>query len=169
MRPQPGDYLPYFDTYISKVKSDDLLFEFEKNGALTQQFMNTISDEKGDFSYAPEKWTVKQVLLHLADCERVFAYRALTIARGDKTSLPGFDENLWADNSISRERSLKSVIEELLLVRQNTLALFKTFDENTLLRKGIASNNPVNVIALGFIIAGHEIHHINVLKDRYKL
>ncbi len=169
MRPQTGDYAPYYGTYIELVKNDDLVNALGTIHSATQDFLKTISEEKSDFRYAPGKWSVKQVLLHLADSERVFTYRALSIARGDTVSLPGFDENIWAANSAPEKRTIKDVAEEFSLARQNTIHLFKTFDEEMLSRRGIANNNPVTVLALGYVIAGHEIHHVNVLKERYNL
>ncbi len=169
MRPQPGDYTPYFETYISLIKDDDFLSALEKNHTETITFLKSISDEKADFSYAPGKWSVKQVIIHISDCERVFNYRALSIARGDNVALPGFNENIYADNCAPEKRSLADVIEEFSLVRQNTICLFRTFDNAMLSRRGVSNNNPVTVLALGYVTAGHEMHHLNVLRDRYKL
>ncbi len=169
MRPQEGDYAPYYGSYIALVKGNDVIDALEKSNVSTQAFLKTIPEAKGNFAYAEGKWSVKQVLLHLADSERVFTYRALSIGRGDTISLPGFDENIWADNSAPEKRTIADVAEEFSLARKNTIHLFKTFDKETLSRKGVANNNPVSVLALGFMIAGHEIHHMNVLKERYKL
>jgi len=169
MRPQPGDYNPYFDTYISLVKGDDIVSALEKNYATTISFLKSIPVEKGDYSYAPGKWSVKQVIIHISDTERVFTYRALSIARGDTAALPGYDENIWAANSAPEKRTIADVTEEFSLLRQNTIHLFKTFGEEQFLRKGIANSKPASVIALAFVIAGHELHHLNVLKERYGL
>jgi len=169
MRPQKSDYAPYYETYIGLVKGDNIVSALETIHSATQTFLKTIPAEKSNFRYAPGKWSVKQVLLHITDCERVFNYRALSIARGDTISLPGFDENTWAANSAPEKRTITDVAEEFSLVRQNTIHLFKTFDDEMVSRRGIANNNPVTVLALGYMIAGHEIHHINVMKERYNL
>ena len=169
MRPLSGDYNPYFDNYISLVKGENILAALESNYKITQQFLKSIPEEKGDYSYADGKWSVKQVIIHITDTERVFAYRALSIARGDNTALPGYDENVWADNCAAEKRTLADVVEEFLSVRQSIIHLVKSFDDELLSRKGIANNNPASVIALAFVIAGHELHHLNVLKERYGL
>ncbi len=169
MRPQQGDYNPYFDNYISLVKGENILTELESNSKITFEFLKSIPEEKGDYAYADGKWSVKQVIIHITDTERVFAYRTLTIARGDNTHLPGYDENIWADNCDSEKRSLDDVIEEFLSVRKSTVHLVKSFDEKIFSRKGTANNYPASVIALLYVIAGHELHHINVLRERYIL
>lgn len=169
MRPQQGDYNPYFDNYISLVKGENILAELENNYKSTGDFLSSIPEEKGEHRYADRKWSVKQVLIHITDCERVFAYRALSIARDNSALLPGFDENIWADNCAAEKRTIADVAEELLSVRQNTIQLVKTFDEKMLSRKGTANNNPASVIALLYVIAGHELHHLSVLKKRYGL
>jgi uncharacterized damage-inducible protein DinB len=169
MRPQPGDYAPYYETYIELVQGDDVLAALENNYITTQQFLKSIPEEKGDYRYASGKWSVKQVIMHMSDTERVFAYRALSIARGDSTPLPGYDENSWAENHASEKRTLTGVVEEFLSLRQSTIPLVKSFDEKMFGRKGTANNNPASVAALVYIIAGHELHHLNVLRERYGL
>jgi uncharacterized damage-inducible protein DinB len=169
MRPQKGDYNPYFDNYISLVKGENILAALESNFKSTRDFLKSIPEEKADYAYAEGKWSLKQVIIHITDTERVFAYRALTIARGDNTPLPGYDENVWANNCAAEKRTIEDVVQEFLSVRQSTIHLIKSFDENIFLRKGIADNNPASVIALLFVIAGHELHHLNVLKERYTL
>ncbi len=169
MRPLSGDYNPYFDNYISLVKGENILAVLESNSKTTRDFLNSIAEEKGNYSYADGKWNVKQVIIHITDTERVFAYRALSIARGDNSPLPGYDENIWADNCAAEKRTLADVVEEFLSVRQSTIQLVKSFDDELLSRKGIANNNPASVIALAFVIAGHELHHLNVLRERYGL
>lgn len=169
MRPQQGDYNSYFDNYISLVKGENILAALESNTTATADFLKSIPEEKGDYAYAADKWSVKQVIIHITDTERVFAYRALTIARGDKTPLPGYDENTWASNCAAEKRTLADVIAEFLSVRQSTIHLVKSFDDIMFSKKGIANNNPASVIALLFVIAGHELHHLYVLKERYGL
>ena len=169
MRPQQSDYNPYFDNYISLVKGENILAALESNYKIIQQFLKSIPEEKGDYSYADDKWSVKQVIIHITDSERVFAYRALSIARADTTPLPGYDENIWAENYAAEKRTLADVVEEFLSLRQSTIHLVKSFDEIMFARKGTANNNPASVIALVYIIAGHELHHLNVLRERYEL
>jgi uncharacterized damage-inducible protein DinB len=169
MRPQQGDYNPYFDNYISLVKGENILPVLESNRRATEAFLKSIPEEKGDYAYAEGKWSVKQVIIHITDTERVFAYRALTIARGDTTPLPGYDENIWADNCAAEKRTLADVVEEFLSVRQSTIHLVKSFNEEMLSRKGTTNNNPASVIALLYVIAGHELHHLNVMRERYNL
>lgn len=169
MRPQQGDYNPYFDNYISLVKGENILAALESNRRTTEAFLKSIPEKIGNYAYAEGKWSVKQVIIHITDTERVFAYRALTIARGDTTPLPGYDENIWADNCAAEKRKLADVVEEFLSVRQSTIQLVKSFDEEKLSRKGTTNNNPASVIALLYVIAGHELHHLKVLKERYNL
>lgn len=169
MRPEQGDYNPYFDNYIALVKGENILPVLENNLRTTEAFLKSIPEENGDYSYAEGKWSVKQVIIHISDTERVFAYRALTIARGDKTPLPGYDENIWANNCAAEKRTLTDVAAEFLSVRQSTIDLVKSFDDEQLSRKGTTNNNPASVIALLYVIAGHELHHLNVLKERYGL
>lgn len=169
MRPQQGDYNPYFDNYISLVKGENILAVLERNLSTTVAFLKSIPEEKGDYAYGEGKWSLKQVIIHIADTERVFAYRALTIARGDNTPLPGYDENIWADNCAAEKRTLADVVEEFFSVRQSTIHLVKSFDEEMFLRKGTTNNNPASVVALLYFIAGHELHHLKVLKERYAL
>jgi uncharacterized damage-inducible protein DinB len=133
------------------------------------KFVREIPMDKFDYRYAEGKWTIKDILLHLIDSERIFAYRALRFARNDKTELPGFDENSYVDEANANQRSIQDLLTELLVVRQASLTLFKSFSEEQLLCKGIASNNPMSVRALGFIIIGHQNHHQKVFEERYLL
>ncbi|HTG64802.1 MAG TPA: DinB family protein [Flavobacterium sp.] len=133
------------------------------------RFVQDIPMDKFDYRYAEGKWTIKEIIQHIIDTERVFAYRALRISRNDKTPLPGFDENTFALNTNANDRHLQSLLTELSIVRQSTLALFKSFSEEQLRRIGIASNNELSVRAIGFIIIGHQKHHQKVFKERYLL
>ena len=166
-RPAANEAAPYYHRYINQVSSNHLLTALENGKANTVEFWETISTDKWDFRYADDKWTIKEVVLHVIDTERVMAYRALRIGRGDNTPMPGFDQNLFAPNSNAANRSPKSLIEEYQSVRDATLALFRSFDENALSKMGNASGSDVSALALGYIIAGHEIHHNKVLKERY--
>ena len=125
--------------------------------------------DKFDYRYAEGKWTIKDILQHLVDAERVFAYRALCFARNDKTELPGFEEDDYVIEANANKRSIQDLLTELLIVRQSSLALFKSFNDEQLMRIGTASNNPMSVRALGFIIIGHQNHHQRVFEERYLL
>jgi hypothetical protein len=123
--------------------------------------------DKFDYSYAGGKWTIKDIIQHIIDAERIFTYRALRFSRNDKTELPGFDENIYVDDANGSKRSIMELLTELSAVRHSTMLLFKTFNEEQLLRIGIASNNPMSVRALGFVIIGHQNHHQKVFEERY--
>lgn len=157
----------YFDRYINLVDDMDVVQALSAYGAsyLQEELPKFIA--LGDRVYAPGKWAVKDILQHLIDCERVFAYRALRIARTDKTPLPGMDENLYGTTSGANNRSLDELMAEFACVRESNIMLFNSFSENALLQEGITNGNPVSVLALGFIIAGHTLHHVTVLKERY--
>ena len=129
--------------------------------------MKSIANDKLEYRYDKGKWTIKEVIQHLMDAERIFAYRALRIARQDQTPLPGFEQNDYVQPSQANERSLDDLINEFKAIRASTVALFNSFTDKMLLAKGTASNSPVSVRAIGFIIMGHEIHHCQVIKERY--
>lgn len=165
---QPGEYAEYYTAYLPLV--DDtwtLVEELEVSVHNFIRFVQDIPMDKYDYRYAEGKWTIKDIIQHLIDTERIFAYRALRFARKDGTELPGFDENLYANTANGSERKLQEMLTELALVRQSTIMLFKSFSQESLLNKGIASGNTVSVRALGFIIIGHQNHHMQVFKTRY--
>jgi uncharacterized damage-inducible protein DinB len=166
-RPAPSEYVPYYETYISKVPKGDVLKVLEDQRRETQQLLAGLSDAKALHRYAPEKWSIKQVVGHLMDTERVFCYRALAFGRADANPLPGFDEQAWAPAGRFDARALKDLAAELDAVRQATIALFSGLDDEALTRRGVANNNPITVRALAWIIAGHERHHVAILRERY--
>lgn len=157
----------YANTYISKVKHTDLLAGLKETYASTNALLAGLSNEQLNYRYAPGKWNLKEMLGHIIDTERVFAYRALRFARKDKTILPGFDENLFADSSNANERDIKALLEEFYFVRQSTIAFFSGLKEEALDYIGTASKIELPVRAVGYIILGHEIHHVGVIKERY--
>lgn len=168
MRPQPDEHSPYYSKYIALVPNDDLTIAAH----LADQHHETVdalrkAKAKGDYAYGSDKWTVKEVVGHMCDAERIFAYRALRFARGDSTELPGFDENAYVPNSNAKARSMDDLLEELWSVRAATLSLAKQLPESALSRRGSANGTPVSVRALLYIIAGHERHHLGVLRERY--
>ena len=164
----PNEYASYYGTYISQVSSEyTLLEELEISVHRLIKFVQNIPLDKFDFRYAEGKWTIKDIIQHLIDAERIFAYRALRFARNDKTALPGFDENEYVDATNANKRSIQDLLTELAVVRQATLSLYKSFSDEELLRIGIASENPMSVRALGFVIIGHQNHHQRVFEERY--
>jgi len=149
------------------VPGGDVIAQLESQRLQTAQFFAASTERDGNFRYAPDKWTIKEVVGHLSDSERVFSYRAMRIARGDQTPLPGFEQNDYVKNGNFAEQSLADLVAEFGFVRASTLALFRSLNAEAWIRRGTASNNPVTVRALAFIIAGHELHHREILKDRY--
>jgi len=165
---QPNEYAAYYNTYLPLVNDEwSLTEELEVSVHDFIRFVQDIPMDKHDYSYAKGKWTIKDIIQHLIDSERIFSYRALRFARNDNTELPGFDENLYASTANGSERKLQEMLTELALVRQSTIMLFRSFSPDDLLKAGIASGNNVSVRALGFIIIGHQNHHIKVFKERY--
>ncbi len=163
-----NEYASFYGGYINQVSDEyTLVEELEISVHRLVKFVREIPMDKFDFRYAEGKWTIKDILQHLIDAERVFAYRALRFARNDKTELPGFEEDDYVLEANANKRSIQDLLTELLIVRQSTLALFKTFSNEQLLRIGIASNNPMSVRALGFVIIGHQNHHQRVFEERY--
>jgi len=168
-RPVAAEYAPYYGRYIDKVPDGDLLRTLEDQGRETQAVLARLSEAKALHRYAPGKWSVKEVIGHVTDTERVYSYRALRFARGDATALPGFDENAWVPAGSFDARSLADLAAELDAVRRATLTLFRGLDAAALARRGTASDNAVSVRAIAWIIAGHERHHVALLHERYKV
>ncbi len=157
----------FFDRYINLADNTFLL------DALTQAatFENLIPaktlEALGDLRYAPGKWTVKDILQHVIDTERIMSYRALRFARNDQTALPGYDEEFFAKFTNATRRSIADLYAEYAMVRQSTIALFTSFDEEMLLRNGVCFNQTISVLALGFVLVGHATHHANIIRERY--
>lgn len=168
--PKPGtdEYVEYFGRYI-KLVGDDAMGALRAQAAGTPRLLSGVSESQALFRYAPGKWSVKEVLGHIMDGERVFAYRALRIAREDRTPLAGFDENTWVPAARFDRRSLPDLVAEYQAVRAASVALFGSLEEEALTRRGTANGQEVSVRALAHIIAGHEAHHVNLLKERYGL
>ena len=166
-RPAPGEYAPFHATYVAAVPDGDVLALLKKQNGETTRLLSRIGEKKSRHRYAPGKWSIREVIGHLIDAERVFTYRALTFARADHTALPGFDENMWASASNADARTLKSLLEELKAVRLATVALFGSFTEEQIARTGIASGHTVSVRGLLYVTAGHERHHFKILRERY--
>jgi uncharacterized damage-inducible protein DinB len=165
--PNPAEYDEFFNAYIGNANTDDLLAALAASEEYIVNLMLSLKEQQLKYRYQPGKWSIKEMLVHMADTERVFAYRALCFARNDKTELPGFDENSYAENSKADARPITSILAEYAAARQATIELFKGFDDEMLGHTGIASGRSVSVRALGYAILGHEIHHLNILKQRY--
>ncbi|MGN6291386.1 MAG: DinB family protein [Chitinophagaceae bacterium] len=157
----------WYHGYIKMVPQDDIKAAFSSKDNNLIAFLNSIPESKHDHRYAEGKWTIKEVLQHIIDAERVFAYRALRFARKDQTPLPGFDENLFAENSRASARQWNDLVEEFKHVRRSSEIFFNSLDEDQLEAGGISSNNPIYVRALGYIIIGHALHHQKILAERY--
>lgn len=166
-RPSIKEASDFYFRYIQQVKGDDFLHTLKESAESTPVFLHALTPAQWNHRYASGKWNIKEVVVHVADSERIFAYRALRIARGDKTPLPGFEQNDYVPLSNASARSPESIINEYRAVRNATLAMFNNFDHDMLNQMGTASDTPVSALALGFIIAGHEQHHLNILKERY--
>lgn len=166
-RPDLSRVPEFYHNYISQVKEDDLMQAFKNNTASFLSFLKNIPTEKQNHRYADGKWTVKEVVQHIIDAERVFSYRALRFARKDTTPLPGFDEKLFTENSKAGKKNWNDLIEEFTAVRKSTEILFASFDDEQLESGGISNNNPVYVLGMGFICVGHCNHHRKVMEERY--
>lgn len=164
-RPQPNEYPAWGETYISKVDSD--IFEILEEQVFSIPALFEANKEKENFAYAEGKWTLKEMLGHIIDCERIFAYRITAFARNEKQHLPGFDEDDYVSNARFDARDYEDMIEEFAALRKANLHLFRSLNEGELNRIGTASGREINVRSILFIAAGHIIHHVGVLKERY--
>lgn len=162
------EYAPYHHNYLKLVSNEyTLIEELEISLHRFIKFVQDIPMDKFDYRYSDGKWTIKDIIQHIIDAERVFSYRALRFARNDSTKLPGYEEDHYATFANGSHRSIMDLLNELSAVRYATLSLFKSFDNNQLMKIGIASDNPMSVRAAGFIIIGHQSHHQNIFKERY--
>jgi len=167
-RPEVSEYAPFYAGYIARV-TEEPLAALEKQAADTAAILRRIPEASAGHRYADGKWTVRDMVGHLADTERIFNYRALRIARGDATPLPGFDENVYANAARANARAWPDLIQDLATVRAASLALFRSFDADAWRRSGTANGATISVRALGHIIVGHERHHLHILQTLYKL
>jgi uncharacterized damage-inducible protein DinB len=168
-RPEPSEHIEYYSKYINLIPGADVRGILTSQGEDTQRLLAHLSDSLAMHRYATGKWSVKEVLGHITDAERVFAYRALRFGRGDATPLAGFDENIYVPASNADVRSVASLRAEMAAVRSATVSLLDSFDEDALLRSGPANGHPISVRALLWIVAGHEKHHVTLLRERYGL
>lgn len=166
-RPKPGEYNPYYDRYISLVLGNDIIGILEKQLPKTLALLSGRSEAEGDFRYAPGKWTLKEVLGHMNDAERIMGYRALRIARGDQTPMEGFEQDDYVRDGPFADLTVAGLLEEFKSIRASTLTLLRSFRPQDWTRRGTANNDSISVRALAYIIAGHELHHRNILEERY--
>ena len=158
---------PFYHNYINLVPGDELMEAFKKEGPAFNRFLESIPSGKIDYRYAEGKWTIRELLQHIIDAERIFAYRALRFARKDETPLPGFDENLYGETSKADKRDWNELLEEFKTVRKSSEYLFGSFDDDQLNATGISSNKSISVLAFGYVIIGHTIHHKKIIEERY--
>ena len=166
-RPDQSEAAPYYFTYIDQVTGDDIEPTIASQLDETLAFLNSISEGKSAYRYAPDKWSIRQVLNHITDTERAFQFRALWFARGFDTPLPSYDQNIAAAGAEADRISWAAHVEEFRRVRLGTISLFANLPPDAWMRRGIASDNPFTVRALAYIIAGHVTHHVRVVRERY--
>ncbi len=166
-RPEETEYLPYYGRYISLVPDGDIVAALSAQVQETLALLRTIPESQAELRYAPGKWSIKELLGHVIDTERIFAYRALRFARNDRTPLPGYEQDDYIQNASFNDRQFSDLAEEFESVRASSLFLFKHLTAEAWLRTGTASESEVSVRALAYIIAGHELHHREILRDRY--
>ena len=167
LRPQPGEYAPYYDRYISLVPANDVLAALEDQRREMLLLLCGRTEADGDLRYAPDKWSIKELLGHVNDTERVMSYRALRISRGDATPIEGYEQDDYVRNGPFARRPLPDLIEDYIAVRRATVSLFRNLEEPAWSRRGVANKNEVTVRALAYIIAGHELHHRRILEEKY--
>jgi hypothetical protein len=166
-RPETNEFAPYYNNYVSVVEDDNVLAMLDEQSAELRAIFLQVPEEKGAFAYEPGKWTIKEVLSHLIDGERMFAYRVLRISRGDETPIEGFEQDDYIENSNANNRPFAELLEEFDLQRRSNMILLNNISEADSKRTGTASGKPISVRALAYIMAGHVRHHVNILKDRY--
>ncbi|MCR9263153.1 MAG: DinB family protein [Flavobacteriaceae bacterium] len=162
-----SEYNPFYHTYILALDNVGLMEELHHGKQLFLSLLDETPKEKLEYAYAEGKWTLAEVLLHIIDAERVFQYRALRFARNDKTPLPGFDQDVYVPHSNASKRTMEDIKKEYMAVRQSTILLFNSFDDEALQRLGVSSGSPLSVRATGFIISGHQVHHLKIIRERY--
>ena len=166
---QKNEYSPYFDQYIQliPVQNSSIIECLERSQINFDTILRNISIDKQDYAYANDKWTLKELIQHIIDTERIFCYRALCFARNDKSSLPGFDHDLFVVNGNANQLNYFDLLDEMSTLRKSTIQLFTSFSDEVLLRSGIASENEISVRALGYLFSGHQMHHLNIVRERY--
>ncbi|MEJ2614575.1 MAG: DinB family protein [Ignavibacteriaceae bacterium] len=166
-RPEKNEYAPFYEGYIKDVIGNDPFRNLENQYQEIQSILQSLTAEEANFAYSEGKWTVKEVLGHLIDTERIMDYRALCIARKEKQSLPGFEQDDYVREANFKDINISNLLEDYRTVRKSTMSLFKNFTENMLNQRGVANGKEITVLALLYIIAGHEQHHLKILKEKY--
>lgn len=166
-RPTPEEYPVYYNQYLNLVKEGDIINILEEQSLYVQKFIASIPEEKGDSTYGFGKWTIKEIFGHLIDSERILTYRALRIARRDKQPLPGYEQDDYIKNAKYYRKTLKEIADEMLLLRAANLKFFQSFDSEDMIQRGVANDQEMTVRAILYILAGHELYHINFIKDNY--
>ncbi|MDT7689804.1 MAG: hypothetical protein QOE46_2563 [Acidobacteriota bacterium] len=166
-RPEANEYAPYYEKYVSLVPDADVVETLERQGAETLALLRSITEERGGHAYASGKWSIKQLVGHVIDAERIFAYRALALARGEQQPLPGMDQDEYMACVNFDARALADLLDEFEHVRRANVHMFRGLDTDAWARRGVASDNEVTVRAIAHIIAGHEAHHVRILRERY--
>jgi len=166
-RPEKNEYAPFYEDYVKEVIGNDPFSNLENQYQEIQSILQFLPEEEANFAYSEGKWTVKEVLGHMIDSERIMDYRALCIARKEKQSLPGFEQDDYVREADFRDRTMSNLLEDYRAVRKSTISLFKNFTENMLNQRGVANEKEITVLALLYIITGHEQHHLNILKEKY--
>jgi DinB superfamily len=166
-RPDSAEYAPYYEKYISLVPGDNIVTTLSSQIEDTLALLRVLSESQGELRYAPGKWSIKEVIGHLIDAERIFTYRALRMARSDQTPLPGFDENSYVENGNFGERRVVELADEFQAVRKSSVYIFRHLGEDAWARRGVASDNEMSVRAIAHILAGHELHHLGLIRARY--
>jgi len=164
-RPVPSEYNPYYEGYVNKVVGTDFIHQLRNTAVFDT--LDSLSPILWAYRYAPEKWSIKEMVQHLIDTERVFAYRALRIGRNDKTPMAGFDQDPYVEAGNADQRSARSLLDEWSIVRGATVALYDSFGSVELERVGVASDSEISVLALGYMILGHQLHHMDIINERY--
>jgi DinB superfamily len=166
-RPDQTEYNPYYHKYISLVPGENIVTTLSSQIEDTLALLGSVSESQGELRYAPGKWSIKEVIGHLIDAERIFVYRALRMARNDRTPLPGFDENEYVINGNFGDSRLAELADEYQAVRKSSVYLFKHLSEETWTRLGVANDDEISVRAIAYAVAGHELHHLGIIRARY--
>ena len=167
IRPKADEHIAYYSTYIDRVPDGNIVDTLSRQTSETLAFLRAIPETKADYRYAPGKWSIKEIIGHLADGERVFQYRAFRFSRADDTPVPGFDENLYVENAPFSRLRTRDLIDDLEHLRRSTIHMFASMDEEAFARRGVANGDEVSVRAIAYIMAGHETHHLQVMRERY--
>ena len=166
-RPEPAEYDPYYERYISLVKTDDIVATLQKQAQETRDLLSKISAEKAEFRYAPGKWSLKEVLGHVNDTERIMSYRVLRIARGDQTPIEGFEQDDYVAAGKFARRTTDDLLQEFMMIRNATIQLIRHLDPESAERRGTANQKQISARAIIYVIAGHELHHRKILQEKY--